>query len=231
MLLSTTTVTPVLPLLPFSPTHRGPQQRWGNYPFSGGNHTRHPLAMPMYAVLHFLIKRLPESVKQVWYANDTTAPGSVTGLRAWWDILARLWRNYGYFPNPSKTWLVSKEACYSEANVAFEHQCQCIFVLGDHIISMPLWALQLTLTSSYEKVEQWSSLLRQPPHSHSICSLQPWVLQQIVVYLSHTTMLATPPPPPPRDLFALPARQGGLGFRNKVKNSDLEFSASRQICD
>jgi len=44
--------------------------------------------MPMYAVATLpLIKRLPESVTQVWYADDASALGSTFNLRAWWDEL------------------------------------------------------------------------------------------------------------------------------------------------
>lgn len=56
-----------------------------------------PLAMPMYAVATIpLIESLPESVKQVWYADDASALGRVHELRAWWDELATLGPSYGY---------------------------------------------------------------------------------------------------------------------------------------
>ena len=71
-----------------------------------------PLAMPMYAVATLpMINRLPKSTTQVWYADDASALGTITNLREWWDELARLGPSYGYHPNPSKTWLVTKEEC------------------------------------------------------------------------------------------------------------------------
>lgn len=80
-----------------------------------------PLAMPMYAVATIpLIESLPESVKQVWYADDASSLGHVHQLRAWWDELTRLGPSYGYFPNSSKTWLVTKETCHSNAIAAFK---------------------------------------------------------------------------------------------------------------
>ncbi len=43
-----------------------------------------PLAMLMYAIATIpLIKRLPKSVTQIWYADDATALGTITGLRDW----------------------------------------------------------------------------------------------------------------------------------------------------
>ena len=64
-----------------------------------------------------LIKRLPDSVTQVWYADVATALGHTAELREWWDELGP---GYGYYPNPSKTWLVTKEECHADAMAAFE---------------------------------------------------------------------------------------------------------------
>ncbi len=105
-------------------TYRGPSELFidGEVIYSQEGITQgDPLAMPMYAVATLpLIKRLPKSATQVWYADDGSALGTVTNLREWWDELARLGPGYGYFPNPSKTWLDTKEDCHSNAVAAFE---------------------------------------------------------------------------------------------------------------
>ena len=47
-----------------------------------------PLAMPMYAMASIpLINHLRnvEDLKQVWYADDTSAVGSLHSTRQWWD--------------------------------------------------------------------------------------------------------------------------------------------------
>ena len=85
-----------------------------------------------------LIERLPDSVMQVWYADDASALGSVANLRAWWDELARLGPSYGYFANPSKTWLVSKEACLSDAISAFEGTNVNVTCKGRPYLGSPL---------------------------------------------------------------------------------------------
>ena len=44
--------------------------------------------MPMYALTTIpLIDQLPHDVTQIQYANDASAIGSLTSLRAWWDEL------------------------------------------------------------------------------------------------------------------------------------------------
>ena len=69
-----------------------------------------PLAMPMYGLATIpLIKKLEGNRKQVWYADDEAAVGKVADLRDWWDRLNALGPRFGYIPNTSKTWLVTKE--------------------------------------------------------------------------------------------------------------------------
>ena len=73
-----------------------------------------PLAMPMFALATIpLIKKLKGSSKQIWYADDAAAVGKLADLRVWWDHLTREGPDFGYFPNPSKTWLVTKEGCHT----------------------------------------------------------------------------------------------------------------------
>ena len=64
-----------------------------------------PLAMAMYAVATIpLIRRLPDDVQHVWYADDASATGGLSNLRAWWDELLSLGPAYGYHPNAQKTY-------------------------------------------------------------------------------------------------------------------------------
>ena len=64
----------------------------------------------MYALATIpLIKKLKCNTKQIWYADDAAAIGKIADLRVWWDHLIREGPDFGYFPNPSKTWSVTKE--------------------------------------------------------------------------------------------------------------------------
>ena len=79
-----------------------------------------PLAMPMYALATIpLIKKLEGSNKQVWYADDSAGVGKISDLRTWWDKLATEGPGYGYFANPSKTWLITKEGHHAKAVTTF----------------------------------------------------------------------------------------------------------------
>ena len=67
-----------------------------------------------------LIHRVNQSVKQVWYADDATATGSMETLRTWWDDLVSYDPQYGYHVNASKTWLITKGEHHAEAAALFQ---------------------------------------------------------------------------------------------------------------
>ena len=71
-----------------------------------------PLAMAMYAIATtpFIHHLNQEGTKQVWFADDATAGGSLKNLKAWWDQISELGPGFGYHPNAVKTWLVTKES-------------------------------------------------------------------------------------------------------------------------
>ena len=79
-----------------------------------------PLAMQMYGLATIpLIRHLNGLGRQVWYADDSAATGTVSQLRAWWDKLVEHGPAFGYFPNPTKTWIVVKPEHHDAATRAF----------------------------------------------------------------------------------------------------------------
>lgn len=70
-----------------------------------------PLSMAFYALATIpLIKKLPVSVSQVWYADNATAVGLINSLREWWESLNSLDPGFGYYPNSRKTWLLTRDS-------------------------------------------------------------------------------------------------------------------------
>ena len=67
-----------------------------------------PLAMPMYALgaVPLIQKSANIDVSQMWYADDTSAGGSLQSLCSWWDHLICLGPDFGYFPKAVKTCLL-----------------------------------------------------------------------------------------------------------------------------
>ena len=69
-----------------------------------------------------LIMRMSEiqSTRQVWYADDSTACGTIDRLLIiWWHKLVDVGPTFGYFPNPSKSWLLVKEDFMNKPNELF----------------------------------------------------------------------------------------------------------------
>ena len=68
-----------------------------------------PLAMAMYGIGTLpLIHKLRENVTQCWYADDASAGGKLQHLRDWWEMVESMGPQFGYHPNPVKTWLIVK---------------------------------------------------------------------------------------------------------------------------
>ena len=98
-----------------------------------------PLAMPMYALATLpLIEQLPQDVTQVWYANYASATGKLTSLRRWWDAISTQGQKFGYLVNTSKTWLVTKETCESQAAEIFSDTSVNITSHGRPYLGAPL---------------------------------------------------------------------------------------------
>ena len=96
----------VLPWQPFSPTL---------------------IALSLLCLLIFYLRKVPHRVipwqclcmlclaRQVWYADDAAASGSLLQLRDWWSGLLSFGHHFGYHVNASKTWFVVKEDCLASA--------------------------------------------------------------------------------------------------------------------
>jgi len=48
-------------------------------------------------------------VKQVWYADDSSAVRSLAGVKKWWEYLQVCGPDFGYCPKPAKTILLIKD--------------------------------------------------------------------------------------------------------------------------
>ena len=45
---------------------------------------------------------------QVWYADNSAAGSTVVNIRRWWDVLVEIGSLYRYYPNSSKTHILTK---------------------------------------------------------------------------------------------------------------------------
>lgn len=216
-----------------------------------------PLAMAMYALATIpLIRRLDGICKQVWYADDSAATGKIAQLREWWDKLSIEGPSFGYFANPCKTWLVTKEGYHEEASAIFAGSGVKITSDGRPYLGAAIGSREFIEDYVRSKVNTWSSnivqlseIAKSQPHAafaaltHGL--LNKWTyLSRVIPNISHLLsplddvlrsdlLPALTGRPPPSDLectlFALPARLGGLGIRLPSKNADNELQSSLLI--
>ncbi len=219
-----------------------------------------PLAMSMYAIgVLPLIRELEgHNTKQVWYADDATDGGQLTSIKLWWEHLSTRGPGYGYFVNPPKTWLLVKEQHLRTAQQCFAETGINITTEGKRLLGAAIG--KKTFVSNYLN-EQASRMAVRVERLAEIAVSQPQAAYTALThglasewaFLSRTTDEAgvhlqlveekiraklipaltgrLQPGVPERDLFALPARHGGLGITNACKAAATEFLTSQKISE
>jgi len=56
-----------------------------------------------------------DEMKQVWYADDSSAVGSLAGVKKWWKYLQANGPDFGYCPKPAKTILLVQDSSLMQA--------------------------------------------------------------------------------------------------------------------
>ena len=192
----------------------------------------------------------------MWYADDASASGSLSALRSWWDKLSSCGPAFGYHPKASKTWLIVKDHHLPKAREIFQDSGLNITSQGRPYLGAALGSEEYSKLFVTEKVLEWKEeLLRladialTQPHAAFAAFTHGFVHK--FTYLSRTTPFSehllqpledvihsnlipawtgrVPPNDLERELFALPARLGGLGIVNPASSSSREFDASVSI--
>ena len=219
-----------------------------------------PLAMPMYALASIpLIKKLHchiDDVNQVWYADDASAAGRIARLHDWWSQLGSHGPKFGYFPNATKTWLITKEKHLATATASFANTGVQVTAEGRPYLGAAIGSEEFVISHVKNKVAKWTEelnslamiALTQPHAAHAAfthglsskwCYLTRTIrnigslLQPLETTIRSKLIPALTGQPPPsdemRDLLALPARLGGLALINPISIADVEFSASCRV--
>ena len=216
-----------------------------------------PLAMAMYAIGTLpLIHHLKEECKQIWYADDSSAGGSLNNLHNWWEKLLKLGPAFGYFVNPSKSVLIVKDDLIDEARKVFKGSNIQLTSSGGKYLGSSIGSCSFKEAFVKEKVRLWKTELEklaqfansQPQAAYSALthSLQlKWsyllrstrdissLFQPIEDVLRHKIIPAITGEQnisdAERALFALPTRMGGLGIRNPTEIAGQEFLNSTTV--
>ena len=120
--------------------------------------------MPMYALYALatvpLIKKLHGNYKQVWYADDAAAVGRIADLCDWWDKISTSGLGFGYFPNASKTWLVTKEGLLNAAVSIFANTGVSVTYNGRSYLSAAIGSREYVAGQVESKVNKWTSSIQ-----------------------------------------------------------------------
>ena len=221
-----------------------------------------PLAMPMYAISVVpVIRQLMGMARQVWYADDAAAGGSLLQLKDWWSGLLSFSRHFGYHVNAAKTWLVVKEEYLASAQRIFDGSGIQITSAGrpylgaaidsqdyirdytrDHVSQWAHGLSQLSLIAATQPhaaytvlthgfSSKWKYFLRTNPHIGDLLSPLELGIRQHFL----PTLIPHPPSDLERELFGLPVSLGGLGICDpcRISTDDYNFSLelSRPLVD
>ena len=95
--------------------------------------------MHMYAIGTLpLIRKLPNCVQHIWFAEDASAGGQLDHLRTWWDSIQEMGPDFGYLCNAGKSSLIVKEEDLPRAESMFSGTGINITVEGKKHLGAPL---------------------------------------------------------------------------------------------
>ncbi len=216
-------------------------------------------AMPFYGISTVpIIEELDELCKavQAWYADDSSACGTLKELLHWWTVLCDIGPKYGYHPNPGKTVLIVKELSdlpfakmmFSPLKVKVTHSGERHLgaVVGTEEFRTEYVGKKVAAWA--ESVEELATLAKNEPHfayscfvkglSHKWTFLQRTIpdvsqlfqpLEDVIRSKLIPALLGKPVTDTEREMIALPAKLGGLGIYDPTKTSDREYKCSREI--
>ena len=215
-----------------------------------------PLAMAIYALaLVPLVNQLHGICKQVWFADDGTGADKLDALRKWWDVLLEKGPAYGYFPKPTKTWLIVKEDKLQEAKLIFKDTGVKITSDGMRHLGAAIGSKVFKDSYVLQKIEEWIHSVErlakiavtepQAAFSAFIERLQSrWVfvvrtvpdlakamqpLEDAIRQKFLPALLGRTVSDLERELFSLPARFAGMGIANPCTQCEKQFSGSEEL--
>ena len=168
-------------------------------------------------------------------------------------VLTEVGPAFGYFPNPAKTWLVTKQDHFNLATETFRGSGVNVTSEGRPYLGAAIGTSEYVEKYVSSKVSEWSSCVNtlsdiaksQPQAAYSALThglLNKWTyLSRVLPNINHllddvlrTNLVPAVTGRPAHndvecDLFALPVRQGGLGIRVPSKAAERELMSSQKV--
>ena len=203
--------------------------------------------------------RLSKSVseiKQVWLADDATGAGRLAHLLRWWNTIISEGQKIGYNVNESKSWLILKDENELEnAKHLFSNTAIKITTNGKRHLGAALGTKTFKDEYVKEKVEAWckeitklADFAKTQPHAafsayihgqqhrftyflRTIEGMEDYLkpLDTTISNILLPAIFGTTISTQQRELYALPIKNGGLGFANLTEKASREYEASRVV--
>ena len=144
-----------------------------------------PVAMPIYAIaiipLILMILETTDDLsgsrtKTEGYADDLSAAGNSRNLKIWWQKLCEIGPLFGYYPEPTKCWLIVKPEHEQTAKEIFSDTKINITTDGKRHLGAALGSQSHKIKYVSEKVDDWcdqlkilSQIAQTEPHAAYTC--------------------------------------------------------------
>ena len=128
-----------------------------------------PVAMAIYALgitplltmlLEIITSLSDHKTKMAAYADDLSAAGSVKNLKHWWQKLLEFGPKFGYHPQASKTWLITKPELISKAEKEFHDTNIKITCTGQKHLGAVIGTIDYKNEYAKTKVKTWVSEIK-----------------------------------------------------------------------
>jgi len=113
-----------------------------------------PESMGFYAVATVMLTRPEPGKWKLFYADDGTGCGKLTDLAEWWSALKVEAPLFGYFPNPPKTWLITKPQFHDRARELLPDVN--VTVEGHKVLGSFVGNKEGTERFVEEKIQEWT---------------------------------------------------------------------------
>ena len=192
--------------------------------------------------------------REVWYADDSAAAGSVEHVKKWWDHLQFNGPCFGYYPKPSKTWLIVKPEHEQKAREIF-HDVNITTIghryLGSYIGTekgvkefiekeTEAWCADLRSLARiagsepqlaycaylYGVSKKWLYVMRTTPNiGHLFKTLDHVIQEEFIPSIIGKSFIDDDV----KEILSLPARFGGMSMGNVAEYSNREYQNSVEM--
>ena len=220
------------------------------------------MAMAKYAIAtRGLINQLDEVTKdeqrvQVWFADDSACGGSLLGVKKWWEHLKTTGPRYGYFPKPSKTYLIVKDVKdVQEVTRLFGEEGINVTTKGHRHVGASIGSDDFKIEYVSKKVDNWvkdvenlAKIAQDEPQtafcafntalSHRWTFLQRTIsgisqlfqpLENVIREKLIPAFIGREVSDLERRIISLPYRFGGMGIQNPINTADREYFTSSEV--